>query len=122
MPDFILVDFPNFCGEALVADKPNLVPVPPITAWNEDYSASTKSFPLSLNYAKTLYKVQSLTIPKLVISLPKTETNIGEFYTALSRVRSLNDLLIKDFDLQKFISLSEDKKWKSKVARLKNEV
>jgi ATP-dependent exoDNAse (exonuclease V) alpha subunit len=58
--------------------------------------ASREQIPLKLAYAATIHKTQGLTIDKISVDLGGCFAP-GQFYTALSRARRLEDLTIVGF-------------------------
>lgn len=79
---------------------------PKLKGDSEDYFyeaplASIKQFPLRLGYAITVHKSQGQTFDGVVVDLSKCFTP-GLGYVALSRVRSLDDLVILDINEKAF--------------------
>jgi hypothetical protein len=61
-----------------------------------DGKQSRKQFPITLAYALTVHRVQSLTLNKVIVDFSDTFAS-GQAYVALSRVRRLADLEIFGF-------------------------
>lgn len=61
--------------------------------------------PLLLRYAITIHRAQGLTLSRVLITMDFFE--FGQGYVALSRVRSIDDLFLKDVNMKRFLT-SED--------------
>lgn len=57
--------------------------------------------PLFLAWAITVHKSQGLTIPKAMIDLGKNEFAAGLSFVAISRVRSLSDIIFNHFSFER---------------------
>jgi ATP-dependent exoDNAse (exonuclease V) alpha subunit len=70
-----------------------------------------KYMPLRLAYALTVNKSQSMTLDAAVVDMdvanPSPEFLYGKFYTAISRVRSLSDIIIKNAQKRLFVAHPE---------------
>ena len=75
--------------------------------------------PLSLAWAITAHKSQGLTLPKAVIDLGKKEFAAGLSFVAISRVRSLNDILFKKFTFSRLQCIKNCKRLKERIAEEK---
>ena len=61
------------------------------------YSILRQQFPLQLAYGVTVHRVQGCTVQKAVVCLGETFFASGQAYVALSRVRTLSDLVLWEF-------------------------
>ena len=63
------------------------------------FHATRRQFPLSLAWAVTIHKCQSLTLPEIVVDMSpeKGKYTPGQAYIALSRVRELDKLHIVNY-------------------------
>ncbi len=93
-------------GGIMVESGGGLVPVAPYT-WNYDPhdqgSASFTQFPLRLAYAMTIHKAQGLTLDSAFVDI-RAAREPGQAYVALSRVRKLDGLHLKDWPRGVFVS------------------
>lgn len=93
MPIALLVSFDNYSGPHYQENAVPIIPV--IRHWkSEKGSHWRKQFPLTVAYAVTIHKAQGLTLDKAVINIGEQEKSLGSSYVAMSRVRSLDGLII----------------------------
>ena len=59
--------------------------------------------PIKLAYALSIHKSQGTTLDAVEINIGKDIFAAGQAYTALSRVRNLNNVIIKDICKESFI-------------------
>lgn len=69
--------------------------------WKSDYvpGISLYQIPLILAWGITIHKAQGLTLDKAIIDVGKDLFEAGQMYVALSRLKSLDGLYLKNFDL-----------------------
>ncbi len=67
------------------------------TKFSDDVELALTQFPITLAWATTIHKVQCLTLDSLSVS-PQDCFEMGQFYVAVSRVRSLEDLTLLNFN------------------------
>lgn len=98
LPTSVMVEFDNFRGPTI----DNCVPITPISRSTGDNEPCTrKQIPLQLAFAMTIHKSQGLTLDKAVIDIGPKESPVGLTYTALSRVRRLEDLALYSIDFSR---------------------
>jgi hypothetical protein len=77
-------------------DRREVVPILPV---KRDFFLGTsactrKQFPLTVSYAITVHKSQSITVDKMVTDLSERDFQTGLSYVAVSRVKMLEGLMI----------------------------
>lgn len=70
---------------------------------NGKLKINRKQFPVRLAYGITIHKSQGMTFDKLVVNFNKI-FDYGQAYVALSRVKNLDGLIIKNFDHNKIVA------------------
>ena len=95
-------------GEIVVRlDSGNMINVRPHT-WEYDPTAESKTgkfiqYPLRLAWACTIHKSQGLTLDEALIDI-RAAREPGQAYVALSRVRAMSGLHLKDWFQGMFVS------------------
>ncbi|XP_054287499.1 ATP-dependent DNA helicase PIF6-like [Macrosteles quadrilineatus] len=96
MDDFpicILVHFDGYEGPTFNGSLPIL----PLTVGyrKNNVSCTRRQFPLQVVYGITAHKAQGMTVDKAVVDIGTTEFALGLTYVAMSRVRSIEGLIIE---------------------------
>ena len=82
-----------------------VVPLFPMTSeWEEGAQRFSRTmYPVAVAYAITVHKSQGLTLDRAVLDLTKKDFAIGLTYVAVSRVRTVDGLMIDhDFSMGRF--------------------
>jgi len=94
LPQYVIVEFPDYCGPPWIEDRPKWVPIPQIELQCQSHCCTVRFIPLSLAYAKTGHTFQGQSagpghsIPCIVIqpgSLKMEKLCPGLLYMFLSR-------------------------------------
>jgi len=93
----VLVQFPDYKGQSCLPSMERVYPVGIITrTWTlRSKQQSRTMLPLLPGYALSIHKSQGQTLDKVMIDLGDTEFTSGLTYTALTRVRDLESLVMR---------------------------
>ena len=83
--------------------------------YQEDNSLYFSYMPIKLAYALSIHKSQGATLDAIEINIGKDIFAAGQAYTALSRARSLNNVIIKDVIINSFIIKDKVLEFYSKI-------
>ncbi len=123
LPSAVMVEFEGYSGPSFSSDGVGLtvVPIVPRTMQWEDGAkkCSRRQLPLRLAWALTIHKAQGLTLDKAVIDISKKEMVAGLTFVAFSRVRKLQDMIIKSYDFERYARISNGKILKDRLQEQK---
>ena len=125
LPIAALVQFPHYTGPAFLQTDCHTVPIPPhVFEWESDgQRLSRQQLPLRLRYAITIHKSQGQTLAQVVVDLGKAERAEGCSYVALSRVRSLQNVVLQPIAFQRLQLVGKSKQIQERLReeeRLRN--
>ena len=108
----IIQDQVRFC-----VNIPNCVPIYPLTNCSNTYGTNLErqQFPLKLAWSITIHKAQGLTLNDIWVDLGPSEKAAGLTYVALTRVRSLSNLIIEPMPYEILTSLKKSSNYKYRV-------
>ena len=104
LPVAVMVKFDKYRGPTFC--NSDLLPIVPVLSCIED-NQERQQIPLKLSWAITIHKSQGLTIDKVFVDLGATEKVAGLAYVALSRVRTLSDLIIEPFSYERLTTVKK---------------
>ena len=119
LPDFILIEFDDYCGPAFHSSHPKYIPVPPFQGeFSHDGMACKRvQFPIVLAWAITIHKCQGMTLSKVIIDIGKKEMQNGLMFVAISRVRRKEDLAFSvTYPLSRLQSIKNGKNMDRRLA------
>ncbi|PKY33362.1 hypothetical protein RhiirB3_296985, partial [Rhizophagus irregularis] len=99
-----LVSFDSYKGPTITSLKgERVVPIAPIRrTWDGKSGVCSRlQIPVHLARAITVHKSQGLTLQKAIIDLGDKEFIAGLSFVAISRVRTLKDILFKPFNFER---------------------
>ena len=111
LPVAVLVHFPNYSGPSFITTCSKCIPVPPrLFGWVVDGKhKSRQQVPLRLRYAMTIHKSQGQTLTKVVVDLGKAEKVAGCTFVAMSRVRSIHDIVFEPMTFDRLEAIGRNK-------------
>ena len=120
LPQVLMVEFDNYKGPFLYKNYFPIIPVE--RTWkHNNILCSRKQFPVMLSYALTIHKSQGQTLDKIFLHIRDTERQLGITYVGLSRVKSINDIiLIKGYNKYRFDSIRLSTSFKVKQNFIKS--
>ncbi|KAK3925970.1 LOW QUALITY PROTEIN: ATP-dependent DNA helicase pfh1 [Frankliniella fusca] len=106
MPSILICHFESYKGP-YIDDEQKTVPITPVTKHFKylDADCSRTQFPIAIAYACTIHKSQGLTLSKIFVNIGNSEKP-GLAYTALSRVKILDDMLIEPFPIARLEAIN----------------
>ena len=124
LPDFILIEFDDYCEPAFLSSHSKYILIPPFQGEFSHDSMVCKhvQFPIVLAWAITIHKCQSITLSKVVIDIGKKEMQNDLTFVAISHVRCKEDLTFSvTYLLSRLQSIKNSKnmdQWLAEEARL----
>ena len=119
LPLAVIVKFDDtYTGPSMCSDDPCCVPIVASTNVSDSHGHSheRQQFPLKLSWAITIHKSQGLTLDKAWVDLGPTEKFIGLAYVAISRVRTLKDLIVETMTLERLRDIKQKNNFRFRVA------
>jgi ATP-dependent DNA helicase PIF1 len=105
LPTAVLIKFEKYNGPTIkTTEGVEVVPIAPIKRSWEDKNGTNCSrlqVPIRLAWAITVHKSQGLTLEKAKIDIGDKEFAAGLTFVAISRVRSLSDICLKQFSFDR---------------------
>ena len=110
LPSVIFIEFEHYTGPRFFEKNDlrfNWIPINIFDAYSLKWNAHRLQFPFRLAYALTIHKAQGQTLAKAVIDLGDKEMSLGLTFVALSRMKNINDFILKPFPLERLQKISK---------------
>ena len=115
----------GYCGPSLCRSLPRAVSIATLEAGRElpgGAEGIRLQLPLCPDVARTVHRAQGLTLPRAAVHIGDRCTTHGIAFTALSRTRSLQDMLIAPFNVSRHVEAASAARpvalWVLRLARL----
>jgi ATP-dependent exoDNAse (exonuclease V) alpha subunit len=118
LPTAVLISFDQYRGPSITSpEEIQVIPIIPVRCtWEDKHGTYSRlQVPLFLSWVITTHKSQGLTLPKTFIDLGQTEFASGLSFVAISRVRSLSDILINHFTFERLQRIKKCKRLKERI-------
>ncbi|XP_076397900.1 uncharacterized protein LOC143266155 [Megachile rotundata] len=123
LPDSVLIKFDDESVGNRFKDIDGYIPISPVSTTfqaTEGYGdVERRMLPLILSWAVTVHKLQGTTLNKAVIDLGKRNFTKGQIYVALSRVKSLDGLVLSDLAPNKVLVKPHEERALAEMERLR---
>ena len=119
LPIVIFISFEKYTGPTIASTEGiEAVPIAPVQrSWEGKNGRlyTRMQVPIRLVWAITVHKSQGLTLDKAVIDNGNEEFAAGLSFVAISRVRKINDILLKPFDFKRLKQIQKCKRMEERV-------
>ncbi|XP_047993596.1 ATP-dependent DNA helicase PIF1-like [Leguminivora glycinivorella] len=124
LPEAVLIKFDDATIGAKIKDNDGCVAISPASTTFQALrgygDVERRMLPIILSWAVTVHKLQGTTLDKAVIDLGKKNFAKGQTYVALSRVKTLEGIVLSDLDANKLLNRPHDEKALKEMLRLRN--
>lgn len=119
LPIAIIVQFDkkDYSGPSFCDSIANCVPIYPVTNCSDIYGEKLErqQFPLKLAWSITIHNTQGLTLNDIWVDLGPSERAAGLTYVALTRVRTISNLVIEGMSYERLGSLKKTSNYKYRI-------
>ncbi|GBP43262.1 ATP-dependent DNA helicase PIF1 [Eumeta japonica] len=114
LPEAVLIKFDNPTIGAKIEDHDDCIAISPASTTFQAQrgydNIERRILPIILNWTVTVHKLQGTTLDKTVINLRKKKLSKEQTYVTLSRVKTLEGIVLSDLDASKLLNRLYDEK------------